>query len=154
MRPIHLNKLLFEGLQFDEVAVGHLFHTLDEWPAYAIPDGELSIAFLSDAALADIHGQFLGDTAPTDVITFPGDPEEDLAGEILVSVERAMDQAKQLGQTFPEELTLYLVHGWLHLAGENDLDEDARKRMRMAEMRVMAYLSARNAIPQFYLLGT
>jgi len=85
------------------------------------PHGELSIVFMTDDALAQLHADFLDDPTPTDVITFEGTPELGIAGEICVSADRAALFAAEHDRDFSEELTLYLVHGWLHLAGYDDL---------------------------------
>src|SRR5689334_19764508 len=53
------------------------------------PAGELSVVFLTDRAIARIHGEFMDDPTPTDVITFPGDPTAGVAGEICVSADAA-----------------------------------------------------------------
>jgi probable rRNA maturation factor len=115
------------------------------------PEGELAVAFLSDAALARLHGQFLKDPSPTDVITFEGDPAHGLAGEICVSVDAAARAAGRAGPRFSRELTLYIVHGWLHLAGYDDLNPAAKRAMRRAEARAMRILESRRAIPRFKL---
>lgn len=148
-RRILLNNQVSDRLVFAEDAVASLFHQLDAHPNHAIPEGELSIAFLNDATLAHLHAEFLNDPTPTDVITFPGDPEEALAGEILVSAERAAAEAPRQGLAFSEELTLYLVHGWLHLAGLDDREADARQAMRQAEQSLLAYLATQSAHPAF-----
>ena len=115
------------------------------------PPGELSLAFLSDEALARIHAQFLGDPTPTDVITFPGEPEANLAGEICVSVDTAARVAAERGEPFARELTLYLVHGWLHLAGYDDHTEADILAMREAERACLAAVEAAGALPAFTL---
>ena len=149
-RSVQLNKQPFEALQFTEGRVESLFHLLDELdPPYAIPPGELSIAFLGDEAIGQLHGEFLDDPTPTDVITFEGEPELDFAGEICVSVEHALSQSAQFGTTFAEELTLYLIHGWLHLAGFDDLTEAACPAMRAGERHLMELLKSQEAIPDF-----
>jgi probable rRNA maturation factor len=111
--------------------------------------GELSVAFLTPAALARLHARFLSDPSETDVITFPGDPALGVAGEICVSAEAAGRFARQTGRDFSEELTLYLVHGWLHLAGHDDRRPVRKRAMRRAEARAMGLLRAAGAIPAF-----
>jgi probable rRNA maturation factor len=115
------------------------------------PVGEMGVAFLSDAALARLHGQFLKDPSPTDVITFEGDPTHGLAGEICVSVDAAMRVGGRTLPRFSRELTLYIVHGWLHLAGYDDLRPVAKREMRRAEARAMRILETRRALPRFKL---
>ena len=130
------------------------------------PTGELSLVFLTTTALARVHGDFMGDPTATDVITFAADPTSGLAGEICVSVDTAMryvqsnaagglarrsSAERSVGGDFSAELTLYLVHGWLHLAGYDDRSSAKKRRMRAAEQRAMALLRMAKAVPVFRL---
>jgi probable rRNA maturation factor len=110
----------------------------------------LSLTFLSDRELAQLHGQFLDDPTETDVITFPAQPGFGFAGEICVSVDAAR---RQPGRVFSDELALYVVHGWLHLAGHDDLAPAKKRRMRRAEQRALALLRNAGAMPRFALAG-
>jgi probable rRNA maturation factor len=125
-------------------------------PALGVPPGELSLAFLTDPALARLHAAFLGDRSPTDVITFAGTPAlggaatgVGLAGEICVSADAAHAFAAKNGRDFSAEMTLYITHGWLHLAGHDDLSPAGKRRMRAAEARAMALLRRHRLIPAF-----
>lgn len=69
--------------------------------------------FVSDAAIAKVHAEFLGDATATDVITFAH-------GEILISAETAAREASARGEPLERELLRYLVHGLLHLNGHED----------------------------------
>lgn len=126
----------------DEQLIHSLLHQLDHYVHRAIPAGELSIAFISDEELAELHGEFLDDSSPTDVMTFLGSPEEDFAGEVCISVDCARREAKERAMPFLEELRLYLVHGWLHLSGLNDLTDQERAQMRQEERLAIAYLES------------
>ncbi len=128
-----------------------LFRALAATGLFPISPGDLSIAFVDDRAIARIHDEFMGDPSPTDVITFPGDPEMDFAGEIVVSVDRARARAIELGLPFSRELALYLVHGWLHLAGLRDGTGTERKAMRAAEREVFAVLEPTGVLDGFAL---
>ncbi len=118
---------------------------------HPLPPGELSLAFLTDSAIARLHASFLGDPSTTDVITFEGTPKLGQAGEICVSADTALSFATGRGRDFSEELTLYVVHGWLHLAGHDDRSPADKKRMRAAEARALALLRTRGTIPKFAL---
>lgn len=111
--------------------------------------GELSVVFLTDAALAKLHGDFLGDPSNTDVITFEGDPALGSVGEICVSADTAAAYAREHAGDFSRELTLYLVHGWLHLAGYDDLEPGKKRVMRRAESRAMRLLEKSGDLPRF-----
>jgi probable rRNA maturation factor len=105
------------------------------------PGLRLAVVFVSDAALARLHGQALGDPSPTDVLAFDLGPEgQGPAGEIYVSVERARAEARGRGIAPEGELALYVVHGCLHLCGLDDRRPGARLRMRAAERAVLARL--------------
>ena len=128
--------------------------------ALGVPPGELSLAFLTDSALARLHATFLDNASKTDVITFAGAPAgglvptgSGLAGEICLSADAARAFAAKHGRDFSEELTLYLVHGWLHLAGQDDLRPKNKKHMRAAEARALALLRAGRKIPRFAFTG-
>jgi len=80
---------------------------------------EVEVAIVSDPAIAKVHGQFLEDPTPTDVITFEH-------GEILISADTALSNAEKFGSSLEAELGLYIIHGFLHLNGFLDeLPEDA-----------------------------
>jgi probable rRNA maturation factor len=112
------------------------------------PAGELSVVFLTDAALARIHAEFMGDPTRTDVITFAGDPALGTAGEICVSADAAVRQAPAAGRR-SAELARYVIHGWLHLAGYDDLTPAARRSMRRAEARALALWRDGREAPRF-----
>jgi probable rRNA maturation factor len=146
------------GLRPDRRAATALIRTLDAHAGKFLggcPPGELSLAFLTDAGLARLHADFLADPGVTDVITFAGDPIHGLAGEICVSADAAVRQAgpgrsrKTSKNNFSDELTLYLVHGWLHLAGYDDLAPRAKRKMRAAEARALKLLRAAGCRPRF-----
>lgn len=167
-------------LRLDRRAIGAAIAVLDAHAAKFLggcPAGELSLVFLTDPALAKIHGDFMDDPTATDVITFEGDPavlgsealakEPGLAGEVCVSADTAARyvgsplvggpasarrQAPALQEKFSAELTLYLVHGWLHLAGYDDLQPAKKRRMRAAEARAMKLLREAKAVPEFRLI--
>ena len=155
-------------LRLDRRAVARVIHTLDAhfFPSAAsrsgqskienrksklsAPDGELSLVFLTDPALAQLHADFLADPTPTDVITFAGDPAAGTAGEICISVDAALRQVDSR-RDYSAELTLSLVHGWLHLAGYDDLQPAKKRRMRRAESRALRLLRTAGALPKFIL---
>ena len=141
-------------LRLDRRAVSRVIATLDAHAGKFCggpPGGELSLVFLTDAALAKLHADFLGDPRRTDVITFEGDPALRTAGEICVSADAAAAYARKHRRDFSAELTLYLVHGWLHLAGYDDLVLAKKRVMRRAESRALKQLRRANLLPRFAL---
>lgn len=115
------------------------------------PAGELSIVFMERAEHNQLHGEFLQDFRPTDVITFPSDPDENMAGEICISVDQAWEESVSRKIPFVKELSLYLIHGWLHLVGFDDIEKVERKQMRFEEERSLKHIEKMKAWPDFIL---
>jgi probable rRNA maturation factor len=96
---------------------------------------------VDDRTIAALHERFLHDPAPTDVITFDlADAQGGVAAEIYVNHECARREAERRGIAVERELTLYAVHGALHLCGFDDRRPTDKKRMRAAESAVMKRL--------------
>jgi probable rRNA maturation factor len=101
----------------------------------------LSLCFVDNAAIRQLNAQYLGRDEATDVLAFPlGEgPEEDrVLGEIVVSVEKALDEARRRDIPADAEIALYTAHGLLHLLGYDDHEPDATRRMRDAERQALA----------------
>lgn len=138
-----------EALLFEEEDVTALVQAFDALGLWQVPAGELSIALVDDEEIARVHDVYLGDDSPTDVITFPGE-EEEFAGEIVVSAETARRAAREEDTTLAYEISLYLVHGLLHLSGLGDASEEERARMRRAEAVALKKLEKQGALPAFH----
>jgi probable rRNA maturation factor len=141
-------------LRCTRAVVKSLIHTLDAAAASfrgGCPAGTLSLAFLDDQGLAELHGRFLDDPSTTDVITFEGQALLAHAGEVCVSVDTAERYACEHGRDFSTELSLYVVHGWLHLAGYDDLQPALKREMRRAESRALKLLEAEGLLRAFGL---
>jgi len=101
--------------------------------------GALSIAFVAHERLAQMHAEFCGDATPTDIITFPAGPanapEAGEFGELCISPQAAVEYAKKHGGKAEDELRRYVVHGYLHLLGFDDLKPALKRKMRREEAR-------------------
>jgi len=91
---------------------------------------EVEISLVSDEVIAGVHGEFMDDPTPTDVITFHH-------GEILISVDTARREAPAHGNSVAEETLLYLIHGLLHLNGHTDLGEPDRSTMHRVQEEIL-----------------
>jgi len=143
-----VNSLCPELIASDQ-EIEQMFAIRDAFGGFDRRAGELSIAFVSKLEISRIHEEFMQDDSPTDVITFPGDLDEGTAGEICVCPEVALEYASENGKRFAEELTLYLVHGYLHLCGFMDTEKDDRIEMRNAESIAMNTLTEKGFVPSF-----
>lgn len=92
----------------------------------------INIIFCSDEYLLDINAQYLDHHYYTDIITFPYG-EFPLTGELFISAERVSENAKYFGYSFENELNRVIIHGILHLCGQNDKTEEDKKKMREKE---------------------
>ena len=118
--------------------------------AFRAPRGDLSIAVFDDRGIAKIHKDFMNKPSPTDVITFEAYPDDDgQAGEICVSAQTAKAAAPKFGNTPSRELSLYVAHGYLHLAGVDDIRSEDAKLMRKMEAACLAILDVRFKTPIF-----
>jgi probable rRNA maturation factor len=102
--------------------------------AAGVERASLSVALVNDVRMMQLHHQFSGDVATTDVLTF--DLHEDprsLEGEIVVCYDEACRQARAHGHTAEDEALLYVVHGLLHLMGYDDHDPAEAAKMHERE---------------------
>ena len=82
---------------------------------------ELSIALVDNRTIRALNAKFRNQDAPTDVLSFPADERVDsgirLLGDVIISVEKAQQQANERKRSLHEEIVTLLVHGILHLIG-------------------------------------
>ncbi len=89
--------------------------------------------FLSDNQLLKINQQYLNHDTYTDIITFDYCEENNISGEIYISIDRVKENAQQNKQSFHDELLRVLAHGVLHLCGYKDKNTTDQKLMRQKE---------------------
>lgn len=91
---------------------------------------EVAVALVSDIRLRELHAQFMGLDTVTDVMTFPYDDSDGIqGGDVVISVDRAIEQGPANGLTAEAELLFLAVHGFLHLCGWDD--DSAQSRVAM-----------------------
>jgi probable rRNA maturation factor len=89
------------------------------------PDVELSLSFVEEAEMAELHERYMHEPGPTDVLSFPQD-DDDLLGDVVVCPA----EARRNSPADPgSELRLLVVHGVLHLLGYDHEDEEERRVM-------------------------
>jgi probable rRNA maturation factor len=91
---------------------------------------EIFVWLISDRRMALLHRKFLGQSGPTDVMTFQH-------GEIFISVDTARRHARAFGNSLVRELKLYIVHGLLHLHGFDDQTPSEAHKMKAAQERIL-----------------
>jgi len=94
----------------------------------------LNYIFCDEAYLLEMNKQYLDHDTHTDIITFDlSDTENELQGEIYISVERVSENAEKYKVSYDEELHRVIFHGALHLCGFKDKKEADVKEMRKQE---------------------
>jgi len=91
---------------------------------------EIFIWLISDRRMALLHRKFLGQSGPTDVLTFQH-------GEIFISVETARRHARAFGNSLLRELKLYIIHGLLHLHGFDDQTSSEAHKMKASQEKIL-----------------
>ncbi|WAH38549.1 rRNA maturation RNase YbeY [Alicyclobacillus dauci] len=99
--------------------------------------GEVSVLFVDDATIHELNRTYRSVDRPTDVLSFAmqeGDEFPDLdgptmLGDIVVSIDKAKEQADAYGHSLERELAFLLVHGFLHLNGYDHQDEQSEQEM-------------------------
>jgi probable rRNA maturation factor len=126
------------GIDVDEQAVQRLaVYALDQLHVH--PDAELAIVFVDEAAMEQLHVQWMDEPGPTDVLSFPMDElrpgTEDsitpagLLGDIVVCPQVAIAQAEAAGHSALEEILLLTTHGMLHLLGFDHAEPEEEREM-------------------------
>ena len=106
---------------------------------YHYTTAEISIAIVDDPTIRRLNKQYLDHDYETDVISFVLDEEgRSLTGQLIVSTDTANRVAGEVGGSPADELMLYVVHGTLHLVGEDDTDAISRQQMRKQEALFLA----------------
>jgi probable rRNA maturation factor len=108
------------------------------------PLAELGIILVTDAQIADYNLQFHHRTGPTDILTF----HYEGMGELVISAEHVLANAKRFHTTPACELALYVIHGILHLHGYDDRTTRQRQRMRRAERALLGRLGRVFCLPE------
>ncbi len=107
-------------------------------------EAEVSLSFVDDGTMRALNNQYRGLDEATDVLSFPQDelPEglPQILGDIVISLERAAQQAQEYGHGLEREVVYLAIHGLLHLLGyDHETDGDERV-MCAKEEQVLAAL--------------
>ena len=115
----------------------------------------MSLMLVDDQRIHALNQEYRGVDRPTDVLSFAlqedmeDEPdavfEDDMLGDIVISAERAKEQAKEYGHSFEREIVYLAVHGTLHLLGYDHEEEMDKQEMRSKEEEVMAILRLERA---------
>ncbi|HVM72905.1 MAG TPA: rRNA maturation RNase YbeY [Anaerolineales bacterium] len=110
-----------------------------------VPDADLTIALVDDVRIQALSRDFLAHDAPTDVLSFPADePDPETGrrylGDVVISLARAEQQARERGHALESEMQLLVVHGVLHLLGHDHAEAGEKARMWAAQAEALERL--------------
>ncbi|MBO7109095.1 MAG: rRNA maturation RNase YbeY [Prevotella sp.] len=100
--------------------------------------GEVGYLFCNDEKILEVNREFLQHDYYTDIITFDYCEDDTLNGDIVISLDTVRSNAQQLGKDYDEELHRVIIHGILHLCGQNDKGPGEREQMEAAEDKALA----------------
>lgn len=112
-------------------------------------NSEVSVTFVSNERIHEINREYRDKDAPTDVISFAmeelGEGEIELIGEelprvlgdIIISIPKAEEQAKEYGHSFIRELGFLSVHGFLHLLGYDHMGKEEEEKMFSRQKEIL-----------------
>lgn len=108
---------------------------------YGFAVGNINYIFCSDERELEVNRQFLGHDYYTDIITFDYSTPSVLNGDIFISLDTVRSNAEQLNIPFINELHRILIHGVLHLTGQDDKTPETKAQMTEKENLALAKLS-------------
>lgn len=111
----------------------------------------VNIIFTNPDKIRQTNKEYRNVDKETDVLSFPMFEKEEILnyeakqwqevlGDIMISIERVQEQAKEYGHSFERELAYMMVHGFYHLMGEDHIEEADKVVMRQKEENVLTKL--------------
>ena len=115
----------------------------------------VTITLTNDENIKKINKQYRNIDNETDVLSFPMFERdelenkiknrlfeyEDVLGDIVISIPKVEEQAKEYGHSFERELSYMIVHGFYHLMGYDHIKEEDKKEMRPKEEKILNQLN-------------
>ena len=93
----------------------------------------LNFLIVDDKRMIHFNKTYLNHNYPTDIITFNTSENKKISGDIIISLERVEENAKEYKVELEEELWRVMAHGLLHLLGYNDKNKEEKEKMRKKE---------------------
>lgn len=111
----------------------------------------ITITLTTPEKIRQINNEYRQIDKATDVLSFPMFEKseldekikkqeflhEDVLGDIIISVQKVEEQAKEYGHSFERELSYMVVHGFYHLMGYDHIKEEDKKEMRPKEEKIL-----------------
>ncbi len=102
--------------------------------------GDIAFVFCNDDRILEVNKQYLQHDYFTDIITFDYTEGNRISGDIFISIDTVKSNASEFQQDFLAELHRIIIHGILHLCGNDDKTPELRKEMTQKENDALALL--------------
>jgi len=100
---------------------------------YGKKTGNVSYVFCTDNRILEVNQQFLQHDYYTDIITFDYSEQDMISGDLFISLDTVKSNAEKFGESFEKELYRVIIHGILHLCGQNDKTPEEQAEMTQKE---------------------
>ena len=103
--------------------------------------GDIAYIFCTDERILDVNKQYLKHDYYTDIITFDYSDDSLISGDIFISIDTVKSNAEQFEVSFEQELSRIMIHGILHLCGQDDKTDESKNEMTKKENRALERLN-------------
>ncbi|PIQ27873.1 rRNA maturation RNase YbeY [bacterium (Candidatus Blackallbacteria) CG17_big_fil_post_rev_8_21_14_2_50_48_46] len=93
------------------------------------PETTVSVTFCDNQTIHRLNLEYREKDMPTDVLSFPQGMENNLLGDLVISLEKANEQAQEVGNSLDRELAFLVTHGFLHLMGYDHQEPEEEEIM-------------------------
>jgi rRNA maturation RNase YbeY len=107
---------------------------------YGKKTGDIAYVFCDDQKILEVNNQYLEHDYYTDIITFDYTTGNTISGDIFISLDTVKSNADEYGADFETELHRILIHGILHLCGNDDKSPELRADMTNKENKALGQL--------------
>ena len=109
---------------------------------YGKKTGDISYIFCDDERILEVNKHYLQHDYYTDIITFDYSAKRFISGDIFISLDTVKSNSEELGVDFYQELHRILIHGILHLCGQDDKTPESCKEMTRKENNALNQLNS------------
>lgn len=102
--------------------------------------GDVAYLFCTDERILEVNKQYLEHDYFTDIITFDYSERNIISGDIFISLETVKSNSEEFGVSFNDELHRIIIHGILHLCGQDDKTPELRQEMTSKENKALEKL--------------
>lgn len=151
MDILEINYLDIEENEEDEKIIKKVLNKCFEEETLKDKNLYVNVVLTDSKNIQVINKEHRGIDSKTDVLSFPmyekGEldniklEKEDILGDMVISIEKVKEQAKEYDHSFERELAYMVVHSFYHLLGYDHINENEKKEMRQKEENILQKLN-------------